>query len=206
MPGQPTATHFEALDGWRGVCACFVVLFHFHGYSPLFAWPLARHGFLFVDFFFVLSGFVIAWNYEKRLDSAPAVKRFLVLRLGRVYPLHAFMLLCFVAYELGWLLWGPAGTALFTGGSKPSAIASNLLLLQSLHVHDGLTWNGPSWSISAEFWTYVLFALAAVSMGLRNGLLALAAIAPPLMLLQLSDTGIDGRQCAAAAPCCKASV
>ncbi len=67
-PGA-AASRFEALDGWRGVCACLVVLFHFHGYSPVYFSPLVRNSYLFVDFFFVLSGFVIAWNYASRLGT-----------------------------------------------------------------------------------------------------------------------------------------
>src|SRR5437868_13481101 len=74
---QDTARRFDALDGWRGVCACFVVLFHFHGWGPLYTSSFVRGSYLFVDFFFVLSGFVIAWNYGNRLASWPDMKRFL---------------------------------------------------------------------------------------------------------------------------------
>jgi peptidoglycan/LPS O-acetylase OafA/YrhL len=188
------ANRFEALDGWRGVCACLVVLFHFHGYSPLYTSALVRNSYLFVDFFFVLSGFVIAWNYADRLGTGADVRRFLVLRLGRVYPLHVFMLLCFVAYETAKLLMGlgqAAPPATFTGETHPGAVLSNLLLVQSLHLHDSLTWNGPSWSISTEAWTYLLFALACVSLGLRGWMLAVAAVVPPLWLLHVSGTGMD---------------
>src|SRR6266498_3136223 len=124
---------FDALDGWRGVCACFVVLFHFHGYSPIYSSPLVRHSYLFVDFFFVLSGFVIAWNYAERLGSWPEVRRFLLLRLGRVYPLHVFMLFCFLAYETAKLVNGlgqaPAPVT-FSGETRPGAVVSNLFLAQ----------------------------------------------------------------------------
>jgi peptidoglycan/LPS O-acetylase OafA/YrhL len=188
------AGRFEALDGWRGVCACLVVLFHFHGYSPLYTSSLVRNSYLFVDFFFVLSGFVIAWNYATRLGSWGEVRRFIVLRLGRVYPLHVFMLFLFLAYETAKLVSGmgqatPPST--FTGETQPGAMVSNLFLLQSLHVHDSLTWNGPSWSISTEVWTYVVFALVSVTLGLRLWMLAIAAIVPPLALLYLSGTGMD---------------
>jgi peptidoglycan/LPS O-acetylase OafA/YrhL len=188
------ASRFEALDGWRGVCACLVVLFHFHGYSPVYTSPLVRNSYLFVDFFFVLSGFVIAWNYSSRLGSWGEVRRFLVLRLGRVYPLHVFMLFLFLAYETAKLLNGmgqPAPPATFAGETQPSAVVSNLFLVQSLHVHDSLTWNGPSWSISTEVWTYVIFALVSVALGLRMWMLAAAAVVPPLALLYLSGTGMD---------------
>jgi len=188
------AGRFEALDGWRGVCACLVVLFHFHGYSPIYTSPLVRNSYLFVDFFFVLSGFVIAWNYAARLGSWAEVRRFLVLRLGRVYPLHVFMLFLFLAWETARLI-GSMGQAsppsAFQGVNDPGAVLSNLFLVQSLHVHDSLTWNGPSWSISTEVWTYVIFALLCVTFGLRLWMLAVAAIVPPLALLYLSSSGMD---------------
>jgi len=193
-PAAPPANRFEALDGWRGVCACLVVLFHFHGYSPVYESPLVRNSYLFVDFFFVLSGFVIAWNYAHRLASRDEVRRFLILRVGRVYPLHVFMLFCFLAFETARLLNGlgqPTPPATFTGETQPGAVLSNLLLVQSLHVHDSLTWNGPAWSISTEVWTYVLFALVCAGLGLRLWMLAVAAIVPPLALLYLSKTGMD---------------
>ena len=191
---SPAANRFEALDGWRGVCACLVVLFHFHGYSPISTSPLVRNSYLFVDFFFVLSGFVIAWNYSNRLGSWPEMRRFLVLRLGRLYPLHVFMLLLFLAYETAKMVMGAnqaTPPATFTGETHPGAVLSNLFLVQSLHVHDSLTWNGPSWSISTEAWTYVLFALVCVGLGLRGWMLAVAAVVPPLWLLHVSGTGMD---------------
>lgn len=184
------AHRFEALDGWRGICACLVVMFHAHGYSPINSWGLIRNSYLFVDFFFVLSGFVIAWNYAARLDSWHAVRRFLVLRAGRVYPLHLFMLLCFVAYECLRYVTGHRETS-FSDATAPGALFSNLFLVHSLNLHDGLTWNGPSWSISAELWTYAVFALLSAWLGLRNWMLLVAAIGGPLLLLQLSGTGMD---------------
>lgn len=187
-------TRFEALDGWRGVCACLVVLFHFHGYSPLYVWPFIRNSYLFVDFFFVLSGFVIAWNYSNRLDTWPGVRKFFVLRVGRVYPLHLFMLLCFVAYEGAVLMNARAqgfGDHGFEGENGAFSFLTNLLLIHSLNIHDGLTWNGPSWSISTELWTYVVFALLSLWVGMRNWMLLVAAVAAPVLLFSLSTTGMD---------------
>ena len=189
-----TTGRFEALDSWRGLCACLVVLFHVHGYSPIYTWQLVRNSYLFVDFFFVLSGFVISWNYEARLGSWSSVKRFVILRLGRVYPLHAFMLLCFVAVETAKLVasrfrGGDATT--FTGPNEPFAVLTNALLIQSLNIHDGLTWNLPGWSISTEWWTYVVFALVSLWFSLRNWMLLVAAVGLPLLLFNLSGTGMD---------------
>jgi peptidoglycan/LPS O-acetylase OafA/YrhL len=189
-----TTGRFDALDGWRGVCACFVVLFHFHGWGPLYTSSFVRDSYLFVDFFFVLSGFVIAWNYGNRLSTWPEMKRFLILRLGRVYPLHLFMLLCFLAYETArsvFALHHPGVSETFAGATEPGAIMSNLLLVQSLHVHDMLTWNVPSWSISTEYWTYFVFALVSLCFGLRNTLLLAVAIVAPLLIARVSTTGMN---------------
>jgi len=188
QPDTRSKIRFEALDGWRGICACFVVLFHFHGYGPLYTSSLIRDSYLFVDFFFVLSGFVIAYNYAARLDSRSGVRSFLILRLGRVYPLHLVMLLSFVAYEMIRLsLQQPA----FTEGTSPFALVTNLLLLHSMDIHDSLTWNGPSWSISTEFWTYVLFAVVCLWIGMRDWILVAVAFVGPLLLFHLSKSGMD---------------
>jgi peptidoglycan/LPS O-acetylase OafA/YrhL len=189
-----TANHFEALDGWRGLCACLVVLFHFHGYSPIYHWGLIRNSYLFVDFFFVLSGFVIAWNYGSRLGSWRDVRQFLVLRVGRLYPLHIFMLFVFLAWETAKLFMGhagPGGSAAFTGETQPGTVLSNVFLVQSLHLNDTLSWNAPSWSISTELWAYVVFAVVSVTFGLRNWMIALLAVAAPVFLLQVTRTGMD---------------
>src|SRR5437762_9602227 len=79
---------FVVLDSWRGIAACLVALFHLDAYSHLYGVPFLRNSWLFVDFFFVLSGFVIAANYQQRLLEGFGVGRFLLLRLGRLYPLH----------------------------------------------------------------------------------------------------------------------
>lgn len=193
-PPGPTATRFETLDGWRGICACMVVLFHFPGYSPINTSGLVRNSYLFVDFFFVLSGFVIAWNYSSRLGDWNGVKRFLILRVGRVYPLHLFMLMCFLLYETAKYagsLGQPANSNAFVGENGTLSFLTNALLVHSLNIHQGLTWNGPSWSISTELWTYVVFALVSAWVGMRNWMLLLAALAAPLLLMHLSRTGMD---------------
>jgi peptidoglycan/LPS O-acetylase OafA/YrhL len=137
----------------------------------------------------VLSGFVIAWNYSSRLEGWPAVKRFLILRLGRVYPLHVFMLVCFVAWETLRLVTHAEDT--FSGPHAPQAVLTNMFLVQSMGVHESLTWNGPSWSISTEWWSYVLFALVCAWLGMRNWFLLAVAVAAPILLLNLSTSGMD---------------
>ena len=77
---------FEALDGMRGVAAFAVLLYHCGSY--LGGFPSFRHGFLSVDLFFVLSGFVIAFSYEQRLSAGLPLRGFLRARAKRLLPVH----------------------------------------------------------------------------------------------------------------------
>ena len=191
---------FVALDSWRGVAACLVALLHLEAYSNmvyshLHGMPFLSNSWLFVDFFFVLSGFVIAANYQQRLLDGFGAARFLFLRLGRLYPLHVAMLAVAVAVKL-LLILVPAllsiaqsGTAPFSGPREsPDTILAHLLLVHSLHLYDFFTWNGPSWSISTEFYTYVIFAACCV--GLRkHAWIALPVVLTgcPVLIAMLSE-------------------
>lgn len=142
-----------------------VVLYHLHPEGVIAASSLARHGWLFVDFFFVLSGFVISSSYGNRLATGFSVARFMGLRLGRVYPLHLFSLAILVLFEtLSWLFGaGQAdGRVEFTGPFSLTDLWQSLLLLQCFGLQDHLGWNSVSWSIAAEVWTYFFFALAMI--------------------------------------------
>lgn len=155
-------SRFEVLDTWRGLSASFVALFHLQAYSHFYEFSLLRHSYLFVDFFFVLSGFVITANYRARLLSGFSFWHFMLLRFGRLYPLHFATLVAFIGLELArykfqGLVGGEIGNK-FSGSNSIEAIITNVLLIQSLGVHNMLTWNMPSWSVSTEFYTYVIFA------------------------------------------------
>lgn len=195
------APRFVVLDTWRGIAACLVALFHLHYlhvHSNLYELPLLQNSWQFVDFFFVLSGFVIAANYQQRLLEGFGLGRFILLRLGRIYPLHFVMLAVLVALKLV-LLLVPAFSSITqeapapfsTPQEAPDTILANLLLVHSLHLYDFLTWNGQSWSISTEFYTYVLFAACWV--GLRQHgwiVLPVAMIGGPVLLALLSQQNL----------------
>ena len=155
---SPANQRFDVLDALRGLCALLVVFFHLPVSSHIHALPLTRHGYLFVDFFFVLSGFVIAHAYGGRLASVRDVGPFIAKRLGRVWPLHAVMLAVFIGLELCRLWFHFDSAPPFVRDRSVEAIFTNLLLIQSFNIHDYLTWNGPAWSISVEMGAYVLFA------------------------------------------------
>ncbi|KQX18429.1 hypothetical protein ASD39_20170 [Sphingomonas sp. Root50] len=139
--------------------ACIVALFHLGTTSYIGSLSIIKNGWLFVDFFFVLSGFVIAAGYGSRLREGYPPSHFLLLRLGRIYPLHIVVLAAFVALEcLALIVPSLVGARhAFTGVRTPGTIISNIFLMQPFA--DGLSWNQPSWSIATEFWTYVAFAL-----------------------------------------------
>lgn len=149
-----------------------VMIYHYTGsflpaIDPAAATGLVAKSYLWVDFFFILSGFVIAHGYGSQFKGIPPLRqlaKFLRERLARLYPLHFFMLALLLALELlkvGLLLIDVPGSVNEPFGSATSwnALLSNLLLLQTTGVHDQLTWNGPSWSIGAEWFAYLLFPL-----------------------------------------------
>lgn len=151
---------FEALDSLRGICAVMVVIMHFQTTGLISSLPIVRNSFLFVDFFFVLSGFVIAASYGDKLGSGFAIHKFMFLRLGRVYPLHIALLLAFLACELAFLFLVPDGASRkpFTDHYSIPSFFWELGLAQIFFGPESIYWNGVSWSIAAEFWTYLLFA------------------------------------------------
>ena len=197
--GPPTsASRFRALDGWRGICALLVALHHIEVHGWLYWQPLVRNAWLFVDFFFLLSGFVIAHAYGARLGSGAGIKDFVLRRLGRLWPLHVVMLGALIALELSHLLlnhyhaMGDARPA-FAGDRSPFAILTNLFLVQAFGMHASETWNGPAWSISCEFYTYLVFAVVCFFTARRKARLAvsaLLAIASAVILARYSDYGM----------------
>ncbi len=184
--------HYQALDGARGLAALLVCLFHFHAAGPIAASPLVRGGWLCVDFFFVLSGFVIAAGWRGRLNRPGDLPVFLGLRLARVWPLHMVMLLLFLAFELVGLVLAGAGIMqrpVFGPGHQPEQWLAAALLLNCFAFVGGPVWNVPAWSIAAEYWSWLIFGIAWVAGGRhRLRLVAgLAALAWGLMLVDGAD-------------------
>lgn len=176
------APRYNALDSWRGICACMVALFHFDVFSNLYFSPIIRNSYLFVDFFFVLSGFVIAANYRARLAEGFSVNRFLVLRLGRIYPLHLLTLLLFIPID-----------AVKNGvdSNLLQAIITNVFLLQGLGVNPQNWLNFVSWSISAEVAAYLVFSVVVARFGAILWPWLLLIVAGPMIIATLSPHGMD---------------
>jgi peptidoglycan/LPS O-acetylase OafA/YrhL len=150
---------FKSLDGLRGIAAIVVVLFHINWSNHITETRFIDNGYLFVDLFFILSGFIITKTYGDRIHTIQETVGFLILRFFRLYPLHLAVLSVFLAIELAKLAAAHFGWNLnsFQDSKSGWTLGSNLLLIQSL-TFSGPTWNVPSWSISSEAVVYVLFA------------------------------------------------
>lgn len=159
MSPKPIIVPLESL---RGICALCVAIMHFQATSPIYDLSFVRNSYIFVDFFFVLSGFVISHAYGHALSSRIEVWQFLVRRFARLYPLHFATLAFLVLLEL--LRWGVSGSAIVSGNAlfaenkSLAALLANLALVQVFNLFPYPTWNPPSWSISAECWTYLFYA------------------------------------------------
>lgn len=168
------ARRFVVLDFYRFVAALGVFIFHLktidQGISP--AWN-GSYG-LFVDMFFILSGFVISYSYPSDTRGVRAYSRFMIRRIARIYPLHLLALLIFVLL-IGFGLDRSAR-------STPLDFLYNLTLLQAWGVTDHLSFNSPSWSISAEFFCYLAFPLLML-LARKVSPLVLAAIVAALYLI-----------------------
>ena len=162
---------------------------HFNARGYISQLPLVQNAFLFVDFFFVLSGFVIGSSYGERLRAGYSVRKFMALRLGRIYPLHVAVLLMFVLFEFCLALMpGLAQRGAFGDPFSLTTLVQSLLLIQIFVGPEISAWNLPSWSIAAEMWTYLIFAaLLRWTPRLTMPFCLLAAIAAPMFLAVQSD-------------------
>ncbi len=154
---------FQVLDGFRGICALSVAVYHIHISQSFGEWAFFRNAHYLVSFFFVLSGFVMFHTYAQRLATADQFRQFFITRSFRLYPLHVFVLVFAIALEVLKLGAEHAGIAFnqpsFTGQRAPQEIIPNLLLLQSWWPgFNPQSFNFPAWSISVEYYIYMIFA------------------------------------------------
>ena len=203
LPRAEAPKFFVPLESLRGLAALIVVVYHAVWTNPVTALNFFQNGALMVDFFFVLSGFVIFHSYGRKLGGWADIGRFLWLRVGRLYPLHLAFLLVFLGFEVlklvaerhaGIVADKPAFTV-----NNGYALLTNLLLIHSLGLHHSLTFNYPSWSISTEFYAYVLFAaVRSLFSTIRHFIIAAVSIIASgtgvllwLHIVPLVDAGFD---------------
>ncbi|GAB6012739.1 acyltransferase family protein [Viscerimonas tarda] len=113
-----------------------------------FLYHIFYEGYAGVSFFFILSGFILAYNYQQRfIGKLIEKKTFYVSRLARLYPLHIFSM----------LLWIWMGKDLPVDSTYLVNLVRNITLLQSVYPLEGIKFNAVSWSLSTEMFFYLSF-------------------------------------------------
>ena len=175
---------FLSLETFRGFAALMIAAIHFDVNSPLVNHSLANG--YFVQFFFCLSGFVIYYNYRDKIKNLTNIKVFIIKRFFRLYPLHLFFLLLFLFIEI--VKYIAINEFKLSPNSEPFTknnfytFVANIFLLQTFLYE--YTFNTPSWSISAEFYTYIVFAFIIIfKFNLRISLFVLLLIS----LIRIND-------------------
>lgn len=164
-----TKPHYELLDGLRGVAALLVVFYHiFEGFSFAEGGTLItviNHGYLAVDFFFILSGFVIGYAYDDRWKKNLTLKGFFKRRLIRLHPMIVMgaVIGCITFFIQGGVKWD--GTQVATS----AVMLALLLAMFFIPAYPGAGYdvrgngemfslNGPSWSLFFEYIGNLLYA------------------------------------------------
>ncbi|MFP2901596.1 acyltransferase family protein [Corallococcus sp. 4LFB] len=198
---QQSGGSLDALTGLRFLAALHVVLFHFgtpciQGVAPEWMVQVVASGYASVGVFFLLSGFVLAYNYVDTAGGMQTPPRaFWSARVARVYPVFLLMFLLSAV---------PTARASLADNPLPVAVAklgtaglTTLLLLQSWVPRLALYWNPPSWSVSVEAFFYAVFpALAGRLERFRGARMAAALVGvwmlgllPPVLYLVLRPDG-----------------
>lgn len=206
-------THVLPLDSIRGIAATSVVIHHlllmptFLAAFPHNAWidcSFFRSSWLLVDLFFVLSGMVMSLSSVEGEFGRFSLRDFMVRRLARVYPLHIVMLAANLLFRLlrislvmaGLVIAAPAAFEV----NNSYSFLLNVFLLHSMGFVDYLSWNAPSWSISVEFYTYLVFGLVVLlaqrmrSLSLFYALAALIAAGSLALIVFVLDKKSLGLQ------------
>ena len=155
MADRPAPAQIDALTGLRGLAALWVVLYHL---TVRQHWPVFESGWLGVDMFFTLSGYLLTYVYADRaiFGTMRGYVGFLMTRLARIYPLHVFALLLvgLLAVTLPGALPPRFGG---TTAETSRGLAQALLLIQNWPFMSLNNWNEPAWTLSTEWLAYVLF-------------------------------------------------
>ena len=157
-------TNLPALTGVRFMLALWVILYHLTGPRGMLggwaqslgpaAFSLARGGYLAVNIFFILSGFVLARRYCSTQWNRLELVRYGMRRFARIYPVYAVSLAIMLPYiwadRLPW-------TGVIPGPSKAAVVAEYVFLLQGWAGKLPVNWNTPAWSLSCEVFFYACF-------------------------------------------------
>jgi len=197
------SSEIRALAGARALPPLILVLYHYseaHGYQhvPLFDVFVAK-GYLWVEFFFALSGFILVHVYAARCEFR--YFEFLKARLTRLYPIHLFTLLFMLAMVMffRWLAARGGYTSIYDLPAYHPytsfwSFIGNLFLVQAWHLFPRLSWNGVSWFVSV-LWFLCLVTPAYLWLArgrTLNGVLLIAfGLAVLWVMIHVSHAGLD---------------
>lgn len=176
-----TKQHFEILDGLRGIAALAIVVFHFMEWVYPVSENLIGYGFLAVDFFFCLSGFVIGYAYDNRIGGM-GMKEFFISRLIRLHPLVIFGA---VLGLLGFLFDPFSSQSVIYSTGKLFLLFSCAVFMVPFPVMEDRAFNlfglnAPSWSL---FWEYIAnIVYAFILCKIKRSYLAILAVIAAIVL------------------------
>jgi peptidoglycan/LPS O-acetylase OafA/YrhL len=200
---------YESLDVARGLAALVVVLSHWNVfyYRPgdalvdmnaitnaitlpfgRISWFFCEKGYLAVDLFFCLSGFIFFHLYRASIKSGRvSAGQFAVLRFSRLYPLHVATLFMVCVMEA--VYFNRYGVFLAKIPADVPHFILQLGFVSNWWPGSLLTFNGPIWSVSIEVLLYILFFIAAQNFALRIETVAAASVAGFILLIFDDDLG-----------------
>lgn len=149
----------QSLDGWRGLTALLVVLFHLDVSHTFFHHAWLRQLQPVLEFFFIVSGFVMAMGFRDKITDSRSFWAYLVRRLGRVWPLHLAMIGLLLLLQVARFLFGGQGDLFDSSVSRLDTLPEHVLMIQTWWPATALSWNFPSWTLSAEIVAYALMGL-----------------------------------------------
>ena len=190
------APPIRALTSLRGLAAWWVVVFHFREalppQMPEFLHGIASYGYLAVDLFFILSGFVISCRYSEYFSTRIEIRNILIfygLRLARIYPLHFFVLIIYLINPIAIIIFSNKG---LPGDSyEIYYYILSIFLIQNWGWTNTIQWNIPAWSISTEWFAYLIFPFFAIIMArvIKNAIAAALAL---LLILAMVTALVGG--------------
>ena len=178
----------KPLTSVRGIAAIAVVLMHYSAtMQALSTKPipsLAPHGYLAVDFFFVLSGFIMAYTYLRSFSEARwryAYRNFLVKRVARIVPLNIALVAILIIMLAIMNLRTGSNPYHISSSALPGQFLANATMLSGFGIGTSINW--PSWSISLEFLAYMLFPVLIAVIFNRNAAVMLFGIIAALLVV-----------------------
>ena len=186
-----TVERFHSLDALRGIAALSLVFWHWQHFFftgttpgrfdlarlPLHEWlfPLYTKGWLAVDLFFTLSGFIFYWLYSRSVAKGEiSAGKFALLRFSRLYPLHFATLLIVAASQI-WLM-NARGSYFVYPNNDAKHFLLNLFFASSWGMTTDLSFNGPIWSVSVEVLLYALFFACCRLLPIRASVLVIISM------------------------------